>query len=93
METKRTQHHIEFRAIEDRGEYLVRVFRNCSQLQIEVDGDGIYIDTDKRELIAIRDSINEAIGCKNRDECSYFEQTEEPDNRYCTPRKGCFCAH
>lgn len=92
METKRNKHHIEFRATEERGEYVVRVFRDSRQLQIEVDGDDIYIDTDMRELLAIRDAINEAVGCKNREECSYFKQTDD-QARYCTIHKSCFCTH
>lgn len=47
--------------VDDNGEFLIRIQKDCSQLQMETEDDDVYIDVNYRELKTIRDSITEVL--------------------------------
>ena len=57
MEIKKTEHHIEVRGVDNNGEFLIRIQKDCSQLQMETEDNDAYIDVNYRELKTIRDAI------------------------------------
>lgn len=63
MEIKRTKNYVEFNASDDNGIYLVQIQSDGSQLRlITEDGNTHnFIDTNKKELTAIRDAIDMVI--------------------------------
>ena len=61
MEIKKTEHYIEVRGVDNNGEFLIRIQKNCSQLQMETEDNNAYIDVNYRELKTIRDAITEVL--------------------------------
>lgn len=61
MEIIKNDYYIELHGINDDGEYIVRIHKDCSQLQIETGLDNAFIDTNLRQLKSIRDAITEII--------------------------------
>lgn len=61
MEIKKTEHYIEVRGVDNNGEFLIRIQKNCSQLQMETEDNNAYIDVNYRELKTIRDAITDVL--------------------------------
>lgn len=62
MQTE-TRYYTEFKAMDSQGEYSVQVQNDGSQLRFSTE-DGlnqIFFDTNKSELIAIRDCIDKVV--------------------------------
>lgn len=61
MEIIKTKHYIEVKGVDDNGEFLIRIQKNCSQLQMETEDNDAYIDVNYYELKTIRDAITEVL--------------------------------
>lgn len=61
MKTERTNNYVEFQSSDSQGEFYIRIFKDCSQLQLKSGDDDAFIETNKKELTAIRDLINEVL--------------------------------
>lgn len=61
MQILETNYYTEIKGVDDNGEFLVRIQKDCSQLYIETaDGDA-FIGVNYRELKIIRDAITEVL--------------------------------
>ena len=61
MKIKKTKHYIEVRGVDQNGKFLIRIQKDCSQLQMETEGNDAYIDISYRELKTIYDAIAEVL--------------------------------
>ncbi|MDR1984099.1 MAG: hypothetical protein LBQ28_04680 [Prevotellaceae bacterium] len=65
MKRADTQYQLILQSEDARGTFQFRVQRNCSQIQLEVHmedfPDEVYIDVNKREIMAIIEMLNEAV--------------------------------
>ena len=61
MEIKKTEHFIEVQGVDNNGEFLIRILKDCSQLQMGTEDNDAYIDVNYRELKTIRDAITEVL--------------------------------
>lgn len=59
MNITRTPHYIELRSSDILDDFCIRIQKDCSQLQIESNGD--EADLNVNQLISIRDCVNEVI--------------------------------
>lgn len=61
MEVIKKQHNIQVKGVDDNGEFLIRIQKDCSQLQMKTEDNDAYIDVNYRELKTIRDAITEVL--------------------------------
>lgn len=61
MDIKKTDNCIEVKSADYNGEFLIRILKDCSQLQMETENSESYIDVNYSELKTIRDAITEVL--------------------------------
>lgn len=61
MEIEKSKHYTEVRGVDRNGDFLIRIQKDCSQLQLETADDEAYINVNYRELKTIRDAITEVL--------------------------------
>jgi hypothetical protein len=61
MEIKKTEHYIQVKGVDKNGEFLIRIQKDCSQMQMETEDNDAYIDVNYLELKTIRDAITEVL--------------------------------
>ena len=65
MKTIETAHQFIFQSEDDNGKFEFRVHKNCSQIQLETNiddfGNEAFANTNRSELMAIRDMINKLL--------------------------------
>ena len=66
MNIKRTEHFIEYQSGDNNGEFIIRVQKDCSQLQMETADSDAFVDVNLKELTDIRDCLTEAIEIKSK---------------------------
>lgn len=63
MKVNEFKHYIELRSADCNGTWSVQVQNDCSQIRLLTEDDVFdsFIDTDKKELTALRDILNKII--------------------------------
>lgn len=61
MNIIKTKHYVEIRGVDNKGEFLIRIHKDCSQLQMETNNSHEWIDTNYRGLRTIRDALTEVL--------------------------------
>ncbi len=61
MDIKKTEHFIQVSGVDDNGEFLIRIQKDCSQLQMQTFDDNAYINVNYLELKTIRNAITEVL--------------------------------
>lgn len=61
MKIKRNEHFIQFISSDDSGEFKISIQKDCSQVRLETGNGEAFINTNLKELKAMRDCLNEVI--------------------------------
>ncbi|CAM2903274.1 hypothetical protein [Flavobacterium frigoris] len=61
MDIKKTEYYIEINGNDNNGEFMIRIQKDCCQLQIETEDNDAYIDVSYAKLKTIRNTINEIL--------------------------------
>jgi hypothetical protein len=61
MDVKKKEHYIEINGVDINGDFLIRIYKDCSQLQLETEDNKAYINLNYRELNIIRNAITEVL--------------------------------
>ena len=61
MITPNKEHNIQIRALDNNGKFLIRIQKDCSQLEIQTENNNAYIDINYLELKTIRDALTEVL--------------------------------
>jgi hypothetical protein len=61
IKTKENEHYIQLDGRDNQGDFLIRIQKDCSQLQMETEDNDAYIDTNYNELKSIRDALTKVL--------------------------------
>lgn len=61
MHITKTEHYFDVNGVDNNGTFTIRIFKNCSQLQMNTDDSEAYVCLNYSELKTIRDAISEVI--------------------------------
>lgn len=61
MNITHTQFYIDIASCDENGEFILRIYKDGSQIQLNTSDDNAYINVNYRELRIIRDAINEVL--------------------------------
>lgn len=61
MEIIKTEYYIEVKGFDNYGDFLIRIQKDCTSLQMETGNNNAFIDVNYRELKTIRDAITEVL--------------------------------